>query len=318
MTSYKSMLLVLGTCSALLLTAGTSGASYRSAAGHAPVMRQNAARHGWISPMAKKMKLTFVSDYTSSLILIYAQGNESAGPIGEIVNGISNPQGIALDTSGTLYVTNQGNNTVTEYPFGSTDPSVTLSTDISRPLDVSVDKHGNVYVGEPSASMVLEFAPGSTYPNAIVSITHPSGLTNVKNGDLYLTYNNSFSQYGGAVARCKPLKTKCKDLGIVVGFAQGMAIDSQGNLIVGDAYAEVIDIFAPGQTTPFRTITTHYEEPGKFALNSDDSVLYMADPANFAIRLLDYASGNEISHFTFGSADELEGVALYPGQKPGK
>ena len=47
-------------------------------------------------------------------------------------------------------------------------------------------------------------------------------------------------------------------------------------------------------------------------------MLYMADPANFAIRLFDYASGTELSSFTFGSADELEGVALFPGQKPGK
>ena len=318
MTTRRSLLFVVSACTALMLGLSPSGASSRPTFGHAPALKQSTVRHGWISPMAKKMKLTYVSDYTASIVLIYAQGSESAGPIGEIVNGISNPQGIAVDSAGTLYVANQGNNTVTEYPAGATDPSVTLSNSISRPLDVSVDKNGILYVGESSSSTVLEFKPGSTSPDTTVSISKPSGLTNAKNNDLYLTYNISFSSAGGAVARCKPLKKKCSDLGIVVGFAQGMAIDSQGNLLVGDAFAEVIDIFAPGQTTPFRTITTHYEEPSKFAFNSNDSVLYMADPANFAIRLFDYASGTELSSFTFGPADELEGVALFPGQKPGK
>ena len=121
---------VVGTCGALLLCGGTSGASSRAAAGHGPALHQNTVRHGWISPRAKKMKLIYVSDYTQSLILIYPQGGESSGPIGEIVNGISNPQGIAVDSAGTLYVANQGNNTITEYPFGATDPSVTLSNSI--------------------------------------------------------------------------------------------------------------------------------------------------------------------------------------------
>ncbi len=62
------------------------------------------------------MKLLYVTDYTGSIVLIYKQGATGAGPIGEIVTGIDQPQGDAVDKSGTLYVANEGNNTVTEYP----------------------------------------------------------------------------------------------------------------------------------------------------------------------------------------------------------
>jgi hypothetical protein len=273
------------------------------------------ARHGWISPDAKKRKLLYVTDYTASIVLIYKQGNTGGGPIGEITDAIAQPQGDAVDASGTLYVANEGNNTVTEYPAGSSTPSVTLSNGISRPLDVSVDSKGIVYITEGSAGKILEFKPGSSSPDATVTISHPSGATNTKNDDLYVTYNASSA---GHVARCKPLATSCTDLGISVGLAQGIAIDLHGNLLVGDVYGQVIDIYKRGKTSPFRTIAVTLQQPSKLALDKTDATLYQADPANFAVELYNYAAGTEESSFTFGSADELEGVALAPGQKPGK
>jgi len=322
MVSRRLPLILAGSCSAVLLGGSMGEATPRATTGQsvpaATRVQQHAVHQGWLSSAARKQKLLYVSDYTESLVLIYAQGAEGSGPIGEIVNGLSSPQGIAVDKSGTLYVANQGNNTVTEYPAGSIDPSVILSTDISEPLDVSVDSNGVLYVGESSADTILEFRPGSTSPDTTISVTHPSELTNSKNDDLYLTYNLHFSSNGGYVEHCKPLKTKCKNRGISTGFAQGIAIDSKGNLLVGDVYNEVIDIFAPGQTSPSRTIATKNQEPGKLALDATDTTLYMADPANFAVELYDYATGTQTGSFTYGPADELEGVALFPGQKPGR
>ncbi|MGC1380318.1 MAG: hypothetical protein WA814_04770 [Candidatus Baltobacteraceae bacterium] len=290
-------------------------------AGNATGIPGNAAatvgdvRRGWISPAAKHEKLLYVTDYNASVVLIYKQGATGGGPIGEIVNGISSPQGEAVDKNGTLYVANQGNGTVTEYPAGSSSPSVTLSTDIVKPLDVSVDSKRIVYVIDNSSNEILEFKPGSTAPDATVSLTRPNVATNVKNDDLYVSYNASSA---GHVARCKPLATTCSDLGISVGLAQGVAVDLHGNLLVGDVYGEVIDIYKPGQTSPFTTIPVTNEQPSKLALDKKDATLYMADPANFAVDLYNYATGVQESSFTFGSADELEGVALSPGQKPAK
>jgi sugar lactone lactonase YvrE len=306
---------VLLVACALALAGCAGSASTGSPAGFTPSTGWGTARHGWISPAAKKEKLLYVSDLTESFILIYEQGNTGGGPIGEIENGIDEPEGIAVDHSGTLYVANDGNSTVTEYPAGSTSPSVTLSTDISNPLDVSVDSNDDVYVTESSAGKILEFEPGSTSPNVTVSLTRADVAANSKNNDVYVTHNQSSE---GLVERCKPLSTNCKNMGIDVGFAQGIAIDMEGNLLVGDVYGQEIDIYHPKQKTPFRTISTYEEQPAKLALDSNDATLYMADPANFAVRLFDYATGDQESYFTFGSADELVGVALYPGQKPGK
>lgn len=312
MFSNKAAFLAIGTCVGLVLAgcsaSGTGGSAVPGISG------ASAARHGWILPLKKKEKLLYVTDYTASIVLIYNQADTGAGPIGEIADGISTPEGNAVDKSGTLYVTNLGNDTVTEYPAGSTTPSVTLSSGIANPLDVSVDSNGIVYVTEGSQDKIVEYKPGSSSPDATVTWSKPEDATNAKNDDLYVSYSES----GGHVARCKPLATTCKDLGITVGLAQGVAIDSQGNLLVGDVYGQDIDIYHRGQTTPFRTITTYLEQPSKFALDKTDATLYMADPANFAVELYNYSAGTQESSFTFGSGNELEGVGLAPGQKPGR
>lgn len=308
-----------GACATLILAACSGGGSPGTPALSAPGGGTSAvAGRGWISPLAKKkkMKLLYVTDYTDSIVLIYQQGNTGIGPIGEITAGIDSPQDDAVDKSGNLYVVNQGNNTVTIYPPYGMYPTTTLSTDITDPLDISVDSKGMIYVADGGASgKILEFKAGSSSPDATVSMPHPGGLTNSKNDDLYVTHNQSSS---GRVAVCVPLSTSCTDLGISVEYAQGVAIDKKGNLLVGDIFGEVIDIYKPDTTTPFRTITTYQESPSKLALNTTDSTLYMADPANGAVDIYDYKAGTQESSFTFSSGQELEGVALYPGQKPGK
>jgi sugar lactone lactonase YvrE len=312
--SYKARLILAGAGIALILAACSGGATPVTPSATLPGAA-NAARHGWISPAAKGKKVLYVTDYTGSAVLIYNQNDTGEGPIGEITSGIDGPQGDAVDAHGKLYVANQAGNTVTEYPRGATKPSVTLSTDIASPLDVSVDSHGIVYVMDNSSSEILEFKPGSTSPDATVSLTKPSDAVNAKDDDLYVSYNTS--SYG-RVARCKPLATSCTDLGITVGLAQGIALDRKGNLVLGDYFGEAIKIYHPNQTSPFRSISVYNEEPGNLAFTKNDATFYMADPQNSAVEVYDYASGTRTGKFRFGTGDELDGVALSPGQKPGK
>jgi serine/threonine protein kinase, bacterial len=90
--------------------------------------------------------------------------------VATITQGVSNPLGLTVDKSGTLYVANNGNATVTEYPAGQNTPSVTLSQGLAFPSDVAVDKSGNVWVS--NGSNVLEYPKGSQSP----SFTLTNGL----------------------------------------------------------------------------------------------------------------------------------------------
>jgi sugar lactone lactonase YvrE len=315
MASLRSALLLASACGWLVFAGCSSSASPGMPGASQPGgSTAQSTRHGWISPDAKKSKLLYVSDYTASIILIYRQGDIGFGPIGEITAGISSPQGIAVDAAGTLYVANYGSNSVTEYLAGTTSPSVTLTSGITKPLDVNVDSKGDLYVTNNSLSTIVAFEPGSTSPDVTIDLSKPSNVTTSKKRELFATYNNG----SGHVEACKSLSTTCTDLGITVELAQGLTLDKAGNMLVGDVFGQVIDIYAPGATSPFRTISVSDEQPGELAFDTKGTTLYMADPANFAIRMFDYSSGTQTGMFTYGPADELEGIALSPGQKPGK
>jgi len=122
-------------------------------------------------------------------ITVYAAGaNGDVSPIAAITGdvlgdnnaGLSGPQSIAVDSSGTIYVANESvigggtKGSVTIYPAGSNGnvtPSATIAGDntfVDIPSGVAVDAHGNIYVSNPEndltdfpAGVITVFAPGS-------------------------------------------------------------------------------------------------------------------------------------------------------------
>ena len=84
--------------------------------------------------------------------------------------GVSNPNGIATDKDGNLWVANLSSNTVTEYAKNGSSPIFTISQGMNGPYDVKVDGFGNVFVamdgefGGPNS--IVEYAAGTADPIA--------------------------------------------------------------------------------------------------------------------------------------------------------
>ncbi|MGA8475223.1 MAG: hypothetical protein WB681_09155 [Candidatus Cybelea sp.] len=274
-------------------------------------------RHGWLSPAARTKPLIYVSDYDASAIEIYPQGKSNPSPIGAITESIGGPLGNFVDAHGTLYVANGSNNTVTEYPRGSTSPSVTLSTGISGPISVAVDSKGTVAVGEFANQTILEFPAGSSSPTVTITLlTYPEGLAFDRSRHLYAAWNQNSSGFVGRVSRCQRLQNICVDRGITEGQSGGLAIDESGDLILGDQTNQAINIYAPGATTPTRTISTAGHDPYKFALNKSEKRLYVADINNGQVITYDYATGSQTGTISTG-LQSAWGVSLDPPAKYG-
>src|SRR5262249_50283687 len=65
---------------------------------------------GWLSPAAKSGEpLVYVSDFLKNAVEIYDASGSTQNPIGEITDGISGPEGCAVDKKGDLFVTNATN-----------------------------------------------------------------------------------------------------------------------------------------------------------------------------------------------------------------
>jgi hypothetical protein len=113
----------------------------------------------------------YVSDTAGNRVEEFSQAGSF---IKEITAGMSNPQGLAVDATGDLWVAQNGaydtsNDSVIEYSPAGTQ-IVTLGggnnsnyAGMSNPSDVALDGQGNVYVTEPDYDLVQEFNADGVY-----------------------------------------------------------------------------------------------------------------------------------------------------------
>ena len=158
----------------------------------------------------------FVTDKLSNSVTAYSAGsNGDAAPASTIAGastGLAAPTGIALDTSGNIYVANaeSGSETVgkiTIYSAGSNGnvtPSAIISgsnTGLGGPVGIAVDSLGKIYVANMLASgsvvggSVTVYAPGSNgdiSPIASINgdntaLDHPQGIALDSHGNIYVS-----------------------------------------------------------------------------------------------------------------------------------
>jgi serine/threonine protein kinase, bacterial len=70
--------------------------------------------------------------------------------------GLKNPEGVAVDTAGDVYVTDYVNNRVVKWAARSNTQTVLPLIGLSKPLDVAVDTAGNLYVTFNGNNRVLK------------------------------------------------------------------------------------------------------------------------------------------------------------------
>jgi hypothetical protein len=252
---------------------------------------------GLLSTGATSKGLLFVANGRNNAVDIYDKNPPNA-LLGKITNGIVGPNGMAVDTAGDLFVANTDNQTVTEYPPGSTKPSKTYTKGfngklLTNPLNVAVGNDGTLYLVNytfvGNGSEVLEYPRHSLNPSLRISIPGGAeGLALDHKNNLYVSFNG---QAGGQILKFAPHSTTGKDLGITFGFAGGLAFDGKQNLLVCDQTAPAIYVFPPGATKPSKTITGGFADPYHIAFGQHFLRLYVADSAGHDVLIYSYPAG---------------------------
>ncbi len=75
-------------------------------------------------------------------------------------NGLSQPDGIAVGSDGSVYVTDHNTRQVLKLPAGSTSQVVLSFTGLSSPGGVAVDAVGSVYVAYGMDARIVKLAAG--------------------------------------------------------------------------------------------------------------------------------------------------------------
>jgi len=239
--------------------------------------------------------------------LVFGQGGDFTGSQanngGISANSLYEPQGVAVDAQGNLYVADNFNNRVLEYNtpfssgttadrvFGQPDPTTGDSnhgglsaSSLDGPYGMALDAANNLYVADKFNNRVLEYnGPLTTGAVANRVFGQPTFLTNTAN-------------YNGVSA-----------LGL--SDPQGLALDAQGNLFVTDlGNNRVLEFKSPltadrsadrvfGQPDFTHDDLNHgglsatsLYYPDGVALDADGH-LFVADTSNFRVLVYDGVAG---------------------------
>jgi hypothetical protein len=259
--------------------------------------------HGWMSPDAKHAKdLFYWADFDSDTVTVYKKKGVNPKQVGQITDGIDEPERLFVDGSKNLWVTDLGNNTVTEYAPGTTSPSFTINIGIANPTGLVVDSAGTVYVANVANETVTEYPKGETAPSLTISMSaSPEYLATDSSDNLYVSTGLGVWEY-------PPGSTTGTELSLTIGSPGAIEVDKFGDIILVDAgAASSIDVFPPGQSTPSKTISDGSNYPYALSLSKSEKKLYISSTnsvAAFSVQQFDYPNGTTPTNkLTTGAGD---------------
>jgi trimeric autotransporter adhesin len=216
-----------------------------------------------------------------------------AGDLGPAVGAeLDLPVGLALDSTGDLYIADSANNAIREVVAGTIstiaglgptapgffgDTTAAVGANLNGPLDVALDASNNIYIADTNNANVREITASTGIINSI------AGSTAIVSGVFTLAYG--YSGDGGTAI-----------LATLAGPA-GVAVDSAGNLYIA-TYADnrirvvnskgIISTFAGNSASGFTgdggpALNAQLSAPRGICLDSSAN-LYFADRWNNRIR----------------------------------
>jgi sugar lactone lactonase YvrE len=263
-----------------------------------------------------------------------------AGDGGPALNAqLSSPRGIAVDSSGNVYLADRWNNRIRKIAGGTLstiagngqgnfggDYGSATTAQLSAPDGVAVDKSGNIYISDFVNNRVRMVTPSGTISTiagngnsgfggdggaaASAQLSQPAGLVVDSGGNLYIADSNN-----GVVRKVTPagVISTVAGTGGVMGYSGdngqatsaklmapfGLALDSAGNLYIADFYGWIRKVnAATGVITTIAgngsagysgdggpATSAQFWNPLGVAVDSSGNV-YIADSNNGAIRMV--------------------------------
>jgi hypothetical protein len=157
--------------------------------------------------------------------------NTDLGPLPSTTSCTNSPNGVAFDKFGCLYVTNDGDNTITK--FSPTGASLGVyASGLNQPAAIAFDSNNNLFVVNNGNSSIVEITPAGVSSVFVSSgLGNPEGLAFGPNGNLYVSDQNSNSIK--EITPSGQMSTFYQDGSYtIIHQVEGLAFDAAGNLYV--------------------------------------------------------------------------------------
>jgi hypothetical protein len=259
-----------------------------------------------MSPATSQANLLYASDAHQNVVDIFSIPGYSM--VGQITDGIDQPEGLATDSKGNLYVANLSGHTITVYQPGTTSPSLTL-TESDGPLDVAVASNGYVYAGDEGGGIDV-YPPGATSPSTRLTnsvFSRVAGVGVDQSNNVYAA--GDIGAKTGVVIEFVSGSGSGTNLGLT-GLVEptGVIIDKNNNLVVSNFKRHRICIYPPGKTSPSRHIEVAF--PDRSAINQAENNIYVPEGDRDRVGVLTYPAGKLVTTIPIGGF--AGGAALSP------
>ncbi|HEX7323498.1 MAG TPA: protein kinase [Mycobacterium sp.] len=192
-------------------------------------------------------------------------------------SGLYQPQALAVDSAGAVYVTDF-NNRVVKLTAGSNEQTVLSFSGLNYPEGVAVDSGGSVYVADRGNNRVVKLDSGSNNQTVLPfnGLNNPDGVAVDKSGSVYVTDtdNNRVLK----LANGSNDQTVLPFTGVAVPW--GIAVDDSGSVYVTEHDSSRVVKLAAGASSPTVLGFTGLNTPLAVAVDDKGGVVYVADRGN--------------------------------------
>jgi sugar lactone lactonase YvrE len=291
----------------------------------------------------------YISDYSNNRIQKFSAGSTSASSgmtvagsngSGNSLNQI-NPEGIYIDASGNLFVADNSNNRILEFPAGSSSSTNGIivaggngqgnaANQLNYPSAVTLDTIGNIYVADADNGRVQMFPSGSSSSTNGVTVAKlgtPSGIIVDRNSNIYVSdgdnsilkfpAGSTASTQGDTVAGGNGQGNAANQLNLYFGR---LFLDLNGNIYVADANNNRIQKFSSGSTSATNGVTVAGGNGSGTNPNQLNSPTDVYVDGNGNIFIAD-AGNNRIQKWTqptgISTIPSLTTISIYPNPNSG-
>jgi streptogramin lyase len=234
----------------------------------------------------------------SGKVSVTINGTSYAGPvftydtvyaIKPLATGLNNPQHIAADSNGNIYVANFGDGTISK--ISSDGTLTTFASGFMLPHGVTTDSKNNVYVAaNPGSGAIYEISPAGVVDSLAATATYLWGITADAEGNLYAIGDNGSISYVTKVTPTGSISTLGGGVG--TGISTGICVNSAGTLYVAQDHAtlyavsssgSVSSLVLSGNTTGMSPSDVTVNTNGDFYITSyGNSSIYQVPPSGVA------------------------------------
>jgi|GEM_PF-6775484 len=210
---------------------------------------------------------------------------QAAPVVATVASGFNSPFGIAVDSSGNIYIADSGDHAVKMIDAVSHGVS-TVRSDFKQPVGVAVDNNGNIYIADQDANCITKMdASGNNIASLAQGMWDPIAVAVSGDGRYVCTINGSTR----GLIREDTIAGTGAGLGAFVN-PMGLAVDNSGIIYLSETDANRVIKYTPaGSNTTAGSQTTVMEgvnRPIGITLDSNGSIIVAVSGEN-AIRVKD-------------------------------